>query len=102
MLIEASGPRMAVLMYAAELKLVLIAGLFASAFLPVGAAAELAPVAIVVAVAAALVKLAAAAVILGTLDASLAKFRILALPGLLATASLIALIGLATRLWLPA
>jgi hypothetical protein len=39
---------------------------------------------------------------LGVLDACLAKLRILALPGLLATASIIAVIGLASRLWLPA
>ena len=103
MLLEASGPRLAILMYAAELKLVLVAGLFAAAFLPFGTAAELAP-----------------AVARGRrrgragqarrsprsrsalLDATLAKLRILALPGLLATASIVALIGLATRLWLPA
>jgi hypothetical protein len=41
-------------------------------------------------------------VLLGLLDAGLAKLRILELPGLLATASLVAGIGLATRLWLPA
>ena len=102
MLLEASGPRLAILMYAAELKLVLVAGLFAAAFLPLGMARDLAPVSLLVAAGAALVKLAGAAVILGLLDATLAKLRILALPGLLATASIVALIGLATRLWLPA
>jgi formate hydrogenlyase subunit 4 len=101
MLLEASGPRLAVLVYAGELKLVLVAGLFAAAFLPVGLATELTPVSLVVAVAAALLKLAGAAVLLGVLDAGLAKLRILALPGLLATASILAVIGLATRLWLP-
>jgi formate hydrogenlyase subunit 4 len=102
MLLEASGPRLAVLSYAAELKLVLVAGLFAAAFLPIGAATELAPLPLVVGLGAAFAKLAAAAVALGLLDATLAKLRILALPGLLATASIVALIGLATRLWLPA
>ena len=43
MLLEASGPRLAILMYAAELKLVLVAGLFAAAFLPAGLAASLTP-----------------------------------------------------------
>ena len=102
MMLEASGPRLAILMYAAEIKLVLVAGLFAAVFLPVGIAADLTPVSLLVAIAAALAKLIGAAIILGVLDASLAKLRILALPGLLATASIIAAIGLATRLWLPA
>ena len=102
MLLEASGPRLAILMYAAELKLVLVAGLFAAAFLPAGLAASLTPVTLLIAVAAALAKLIGAAVVLGVLDASLAKLRILALPGLLTTASIVAAIGLATRLWLPA
>ncbi len=102
MLLEASGPRLAILTYAAELKLVLVAGLFAAAFLPVGAATELAPLPLLLGLGAAFAKLAVAAVALGVLDATLAKLRILALPGLLATASIVALIGLATRLWLPA
>jgi formate hydrogenlyase subunit 4 len=102
MLLEASGPRLAILMYAAELKLVLVAGLFAAAFLPIGMAADLSPGSLVVAIVAALVKLVVAAVLLALLDATLAKVRILALPSLLATASIVALVGLATRLWLPA
>jgi formate hydrogenlyase subunit 4 len=102
MLLEASGPRLAIFMYAAELKLVLVVGLFAAAFLPIGVAADLTPLTLLIAIGAALTKLTGAAVILGVLDASLAKLRILALPGLLATASIIAAIGLATRLWLPA
>jgi formate hydrogenlyase subunit 4 len=102
MLLEASGPRLAMLMYAAELKLVLVVALFVAAFLPTGMAADLSPASLLVAVAAALAKLLAAAVILGLLDATLAKLRILAMPALLATASIVALIGLATRLWLPA
>jgi formate hydrogenlyase subunit 4 len=102
MLLEASGPRLAIFTYAAELKLVLVAGLFAAVFLPVGMAQDLMPLSVLVAVGAALAKLVGAAVVLGVLDASLAKLRILALPGLLATASIVAVIGLATRLWLPA
>ena len=102
MMLEASGPRLSILMYAAEVKLVLVAGLFAAVFLPVGIALDLTPISLLVAVAAALAKLIGVAVILGVLDASLAKLRILALPGLLATASIVAAVGLATRLWLPA
>jgi formate hydrogenlyase subunit 4 len=102
MILEASGRRLAILMYAAELKLVLVAGLFAAAFLPIGSAEDLAPLSVVVAVGATIAKLVAAAVTLALLDATLAKLRILALPGLLATASIIAVAGLAARLWLPA
>jgi formate hydrogenlyase subunit 4 len=102
MMLEASGPRLAMLMYAAELKLVLVAGLFTAAFLPLGLVVELSPLALLIAIGAALAKLIGAAILLGVLDASLAKLRILALPGLLATASIVAVIGLATRLWLPA
>lgn len=102
MLLEASGPRLAILAYAAELKVVLIVGLFAATFFPVGLATTLTPGTVLLAVAAMLAKLAGAAVLLGVLDAGLAKLRILALPGLLATASILALIGLATRLFLPA
>jgi formate hydrogenlyase subunit 4 len=101
MLLEASGPRLAVLMYASELKLVLVAGLFVAAFLPMGAATDLSPGALLVGVAAALIKLVVAAVVLGVLDATLAKLRILALPGLLASASILAVVGLASHLWLP-
>ena len=102
MLLEASGPRLAVLTYTAELKLILVAGLFIAAFLPLGTTTELAPWPVVVALGAALAKLIAAAILLGILDASLAKLRILALPGLIVTASIVAAIGLATRVWLPA
>ena len=102
MLLEASGPRLAILMYAAELKLVLVAGLFGAIFLPAGLAATLSPVGIAIALVTSLAKLVVAAVVLGVLDATLAKIRILALPGLLATASIIAGVGLAARLWLPA
>lgn len=102
MLLEASGPRLAILMYASELKLVVIAGVFCAVFLPMGIATDGAPLSILVAVVASVVKLGIVAVALGLLDATLAKLRILALPGLLTTAALLALVGLAARLWLPA
>ncbi len=102
MLLEASGPRLALLTYAAEVRLVVVASLFAAVFLPFGMAAEVTPVAVAVAVVAAVAKLLAAAVALALLDAGLAKLRILALPGLLGFASTLAIVGLAARLWLPA
>ncbi len=102
MLLEASGPRLAILTYAAELRLVLVAGLFVAVFLPTGLATTVTPVTLAIAVGAAMAKLTAVSVALGLLDATLAKVRILALPGLLATGSILAAIGLATQLWLPA
>jgi formate hydrogenlyase subunit 4 len=102
MLLEASGPRLAILMYTAQLKLVLVAGMFAAVFAPVGAAADVTMPAVLVGVAAAMAKFIVAAIVLGVLDATLPKLRILALPGLLATASILAAVGLATRIWLVA
>jgi formate hydrogenlyase subunit 4 len=97
MLLEASGRRLAILSYAAELRMVLVAAVFAAAFLPFGSAAEVAPLPILVGMATAAGKLVVAAVAFALLDATLAKLRILALPGLLGTASLIAGVGLAAR-----
>jgi formate hydrogenlyase subunit 4 len=102
MLIEASGRRLALLTYAAELKLVVVAGLFAAAFLPIGAAADLTVAGVTVGLAVAFAKLVVAALALGMLDAGMAKMRILALPGLLGLSSLLALTALAAQLWLPA
>jgi hydrogenase-4 membrane subunit HyfE len=87
MLLEASGRRLAILSYAAELRMVLVAAVFAAAFLPFGSAAEVAPLPILVGMATAAGKLVVAAVAFALLDATLAKLRILALPGLLAWCS---------------
>jgi len=102
MLLEASGRRLAMLTYAAQLKLVVVVGLFSVVFLPLGAAGDLSVPALVVGVVAALAKLTVAACGLAALDAGMAKLRILALPGLLGLSSLLALTSLAARLWLPA
>lgn len=102
MLLEASGRRLALLTYASQLKLVVIVGLFAAVFLPLGAASAATLPALAVGVSVALVKLVAAACALGALDAGMAKLRILALPGLLGLSSLLALTALAAQLWLPA
>lgn len=102
MLLEASGRRLALLTYAAQLKLVVVVGLFAAVFFPLGLAQEVSPPELALGAAVALVKLVAAACALGALDAAMAKLRILALPGLLGLSSLLALTALAARLWLPA
>ena len=101
MLLEASGRRLALLMYAAQLKLVVVVGLFAAAFLPFGAASEATIPALALGSVLALAKLVLAACALGLLDAGLAKLRILALPGLLGLSSVLALTAIAAQLWLP-
>ncbi len=100
MLLEASGRPLALLVYASEIKLVVLAALFAAVFLPFGAAADLAPLPLLVGVGAGLVKLFLVGQGLALLDATVAKARILALPDLLGLASLLALTGLGARLLL--
>ncbi len=102
MLLEASGPRLAVLMYAAQLKLIVIGGLFISAFVPFGLATQIAPLPLLLATAIAVVKLVVIAIALGVVDAVLSKLRILAIPQLLSIATGLALAALAARLWLVA
>ena len=101
MVLEASGRRLAMLLYAAQLKLMLVVAVFAAAFLPYGAAGQATVPGLLVGLAAATTKALAAALVLATLDAALAKATILALPGLIGVASLLAFAGLAARVWLP-
>jgi formate hydrogenlyase subunit 4 len=102
MILEASGRRLAMLMLAAQLKLVVFVGLFSAVFLPFGAAGThtIGDIAVGGLVAAA--KLLVAAILVGVLDASVAKLRILALPSLMGIAALLALSALGAHLWLPA
>ena len=114
MILEASGRRLAMLMYAGHLKFIVVAGIFMAVFLPFGAMAdagaagapnEVSPAllgAYAVAIGAALAKLTAISAGLGLLDAGLAKLRILALPSLLGLASLLAVTAGAVYLWIPA
>jgi formate hydrogenlyase subunit 4 len=98
MLLEASGRSLATLVFASELKLVLLASLFAAVFFPFGAATELAPIPILVGTVVGLVKLVIVGQALALLDASVAKMRILALPDLLGMATVLALTGIAARI----
>jgi formate hydrogenlyase subunit 4 len=102
MILEASGRRLAMLMLAAQLRLVVVVGLFSAVFLPFGAASTHAPQDVAVGALVGVAKLVVAAVVMGVLDASVAKLRILALPSLMGVAALLALSALGTHLWLPA
>jgi formate hydrogenlyase subunit 4 len=101
MLLEASGRSLAALVFASELKLVLLAAVFSAVFFPFGAATEMAPGPILLGLAVGLVKLLAIGQVLAVLDATIAKRRILALPDLLGLASLLALTGLGIRVLQP-
>jgi formate hydrogenlyase subunit 4 len=102
MLLEASGRSLALLMYASELKQVILAALFSAVFVPFGAATELAPVPLLVGTIVGLAKLLLVGQVLALLDASVAKLRILALPDLIGMASILALTGLGARILLAA
>lgn len=102
MLLEASGRRLALLMYASQVRLVVVLGLFVAVFVPFGAALDMTAPALVLGLGVAFVKLVAGAGLLAMLDAGMAKVRILALPGLLGISTLLGLGALAVRLWLPA
>lgn len=101
MLIEASGRSLATLVFASELKLVVLAALFSAIFLPFGAATEIAAGPIALGLLAGLAKMLVVGQALALLDGSIAKFRLLRVPDLLGLASLLAITGLAIQVLLP-
>jgi formate hydrogenlyase subunit 4 len=101
MLIEASGRSLATLVFASELKLVVLAALFAAAFFPFGGATQMAPGPIALGLLIGLGKMLIVGQALALLDASIAKARIMTLPDLLGLASLLALAGLGMQVLLP-
>ena len=101
MLLEASGRSLATLVFASELKLAVLAAIFSAAFLPFGAATELAPVPIALGLLLGLGKMLVIGQALALVDASVAKARILTLPDLLGLASLLALAGIGIQVLLP-
>ena len=102
MMLEASGRRLAMLTFAAQLKLVVVVALFSAVFLPFGAAGTDTLPALAVGMLAASIKLVGAALVLGLLDGTVAKLRILVVPSLLGVAALLAISALGAQLWLPA
>ncbi len=101
MLLEASGRSLAALVFASELKLVILAAVFCAAFFPFGAATELTPAAVLLGLGAGALKLLVVGQGLALVDASVAKMRILAIPDVLGLAALLALTGLGMRVLLP-
>ena len=101
MLLEASGRSLATLVFASELKLVVLAAVFSAAFFPFGAATELAPGPIALGLLIGLGKMLVVGQALALVDASVAKARILTMPDLLGMASLLALAGIGIQVLLP-
>jgi formate hydrogenlyase subunit 4 len=101
MLLESSGRALATLLFASELKLVVLAALFSAAFLPFGSATEIAAGPVALGLVTGLLKITAVALALAIVDSTLAKSRFFALPDLLGVASLLAITGLAIQVLLP-
>jgi formate hydrogenlyase subunit 4 len=102
MILEASGRRLALLLFAGHLRQALVLAVFIAAFLPFGMAGEMAAVPLVLGVALFVVKAFAAGQVLALLDATMPKLRILRLPEYLRLGAALAAAGLAARIWLPA
>jgi formate hydrogenlyase subunit 4 len=101
MLLDASGRSLAMLVFASELKLAVLAAIFSAAFFPFGAATELAPGPIALGLIFGFVKMLVVGQALALLDASVAKARFLTMPDLIGLASLLALAGLGIQVLLP-
>jgi formate hydrogenlyase subunit 4 len=96
MILEYSGPYLALVEWASMLKIALLFTLAANLFLPWGLAASLDPVAVAIGLAAILVKLAALGALLAVLETRLAKLRLFRVPELLAVSFTLALIAAAS------
>jgi formate hydrogenlyase subunit 4 len=94
MLLEYSGRHLALMEWAAQIKLVLYGALIANIFFPWGIAQSLAPGALAVAAAAILVKLLILGAVLAVAETVLAKMRLFRAPAFLNLALLMALVGL--------
>ncbi|RCX26611.1 respiratory chain complex I subunit 1 family protein [Thioalbus denitrificans] len=94
MILEYSGRHLALMEWAAQVKLLLYGVLIANIFLPWGIAASLAPADLAVGLAAILLKLLALGAALALAETVLAKMRLFRAPAFLNLALLLALLGL--------
>ena len=97
MVLEYSGRHLALIEWAAQLKLMIYAALIANVFWPWGIARDLAPGALALGVVAIGAKLAALAVVLVVWETVLAKMRLFRVPQFLGFAFLLALLGMLTH-----
>lgn len=94
MVLEYSGRHLAMIEFAASLKLLLMISAIAAIFFPIGLAATGAgPAAYGIGLVSYLLKLLVAAVLLGTFEMSIAKMRVFRVPNLLGGALMLGLLG---------
>ncbi len=94
MVLEYSGRYLALIEWAAGIKLLVFLTLIANVFAPWGIATTLTPMALAVGCAAYLVKVAGLAVVIGTIECMFAKMRLFRVTDLLGAAFILALLGL--------
>jgi formate hydrogenlyase subunit 4 len=94
MILEYSGRHLALMEWAAQVKLLLYGVLIANIFFPWGIAVDLAPGALALGLGAIVLKLAALGVALAVAESVLAKMRLFRVPAFLNLALLLALLGL--------
>ena len=94
MILEYSGRYLALIEWAAGMKLVVFLSLIANVFAPWGIATTLAPAAMGIGLVAYLLKIAGLAVLIGTMECMFAKLRLFRVTDLLGVAFILALLGL--------
>jgi formate hydrogenlyase subunit 4 len=98
MLLEHSGPGLALMVLATHVKQVVVIALVAAVFFPVGLAASTAPPALALALGIFAAKVIVLATFLGVVESSYAKLRFFRLPQFLGVGFLSAFLGLALRI----
>jgi formate hydrogenlyase subunit 4 len=93
MVLEYSGRYLALIEWAAALKLVVFLSLIANVFAPWGIATTLTPAAMGIGLVVYIVKIAGLAVLIGILESMIAKLRLFRVPELLGAAFILALLG---------
>ena len=100
MVLEYSGPRLAVVEYASALRLTTLIGLWVSLFIPWGIATTSTPSALLVAVAAFVIKVALLGGTIAVAEVFLAKWRLFRVPELLAVSFLFGALAVSTAFFL--
>jgi formate hydrogenlyase subunit 4 len=93
MVLEYSGPYLALIEWGAALKLLVFLALAANLFIPWGLAFSLAPAALAIGLASAIVKLGVLAVAIAVLETRVAKLRLFRVPELLSASFVLALLA---------
>ena len=96
MILEYSGPYLALIEWAASVRLTLLLTLAANLFVPWGLAVSLAPVALTAGLVAILIKLGVLGLLLAVLETRVAKLRLFRVPELLALSFTLALLAAAS------